>query len=78
MGETVLERNICFIDTPGNGSNGVAQHVVQFLESLLHRNASISAMNDSDLLGILSGSGGVQADVILYVIPPGKLTILHS
>lgn len=71
MGETVLERNLCFIDTPGimdlayipNASN----EVIQFVERLLRSNASLSSLSDGDLLSILSGNGGVQVDLIIYV-----------
>ncbi|KAJ9665467.1 hypothetical protein H2201_004349 [Coniosporium apollinis] len=67
-GDTVLERNLCFIDTPGqqsaDGNDVASEHV----ESLLHRNMSITSMSDGDLLSILSGGGGVQVDVVLYVV----------
>ncbi len=71
MGETVLERNLCFIDTPGiidfactpNACDGV----IQFVERLLRSNASLSSLSDGDLLSILSGDGGVQVDLIIYV-----------
>ena len=67
--DTVLERNICFIDTPAlpaNATSSAAHPLPQYMEALLHKNASISAMNDNDLLNVLCGSGGVQVDVVLY------------
>ncbi|KAF9635684.1 Cell division protein GTP binding protein [Lasiodiplodia theobromae] len=74
MGDTVLERNLCFVDTPGfdstNNSPAQMEPIVHYIESLLHRNASLSAMSDSDLLGILSGNGGVQVDVVFYMLKP--------
>ncbi|EKG18270.1 Cell division protein GTP binding protein [Macrophomina phaseolina MS6] len=75
-GETVLERNLCFVDTPGfdptKPAPAQAEPVVQYIESLLHRNASVTAMNDNDLLGILSGNGGVQVDVVFYMLRPSE------
>ena len=75
LGETVLERNICFIDSPGfdpsASSNFSERPLLRYLEDLLHRNASIGAMSDADLLGVLSGVGGVQVDVVLYVCQSG-------
>jgi len=68
--DTVLERNLCFVDTPGlskSSSTSQVDPVIQYIEALLHQNASISAMNDNDLLNVLTGNGGVQVDVVLYV-----------
>lgn len=73
-GDTVLERNLCFVDTPGFDPTKTAQiqtdPVVQYIESLLHRNASVTAMSDNELLSILSGNGGVQVDVVFYMLKP--------
>jgi len=69
MEDTVLERNICFVDTPAlptNANNSTPHPLPQYMEALLHKNASISAMNDNDLLNVLCGSGGVQVDVVIY------------
>lgn len=69
MEDAVLERNICFIDSPSlpaNASTSAVHPLTQYMEALLHKNASISAMNDNDLLNVLSGAGGVQIDVVLY------------
>jgi len=77
MGETVLERNICFIDTPGSSPTWTEEHVVRYVESLLHKNASITALSDSELMNTLSGSGGgVQVDVVIYVVPHGRLHLI--
>ncbi|OJD29333.1 cell division protein gtp binding protein [Diplodia corticola] len=72
MGDSVLERNLCFIDTPGidSTSNLRVDPIVQYIESLLQRNASLTAMSDSDLLGMLSGNGGVHVDVVFYMLKP--------
>ncbi|TID12924.1 hypothetical protein E6O75_ATG10108 [Venturia nashicola] len=69
LGDTVLERNICFIDTPGSSPTWTEEHVVRYIESLLLKNASITTLSDSELLNALSGSGGVQVDVVIYVVP---------
>ncbi|KAK7538749.1 uncharacterized protein J3D65DRAFT_343483 [Phyllosticta citribraziliensis] len=76
MGDTVLERNLCFVDTPGFDAPKTSQvqmdNVVQYVESLLHKNASITSMSDGDLLGILSGNGGFQIDVVFYLLKPSQ------
>ncbi|OCK77166.1 hypothetical protein K432DRAFT_127530 [Lepidopterella palustris CBS 459.81] len=74
IGDTVLERNLCFIDTPGYGKTASCIEdmdlVIDYIESLLRRNASIGAMSDGDLLAVLSGNGGVQVDVVFYLLSP--------
>lgn len=76
--DTVLERNICFVDTPGyiEGSSEEEDMslVVEYLESLLHQTASVTNMEDGDIIGVVSGSGGVLVDVVLYLLPPSKFT----
>lgn len=72
MSETVLERNICLIDTQGSSSTREEEHIVRYIESLLHKNASFTTLSDSELMNALSGSGGVQVDVVIYVVPHGR------
>ncbi|KAF2752053.1 hypothetical protein M011DRAFT_473331 [Sporormia fimetaria CBS 119925] len=70
--EAVLERNITFVDTPGFGASASCEEeqsrVVDYVESLLHQNASLATMEDSDVLGVISGNGGVQVDVVFYLL----------
>ncbi len=77
-GDVVLERNLCFIDTPGLESASGADFVNDHVESLLHRNMSITTMSEGDLLSILSGGGGIQVDVVLYVVSHRTLATLDE
>ncbi|KAF2632769.1 hypothetical protein BU25DRAFT_406078 [Macroventuria anomochaeta] len=74
--DTILERNICFVDTPGfmegNSEQEDMNLVVEYLESLLHQTASVTTMEDGDMVGVISGSGGILVDVVLYLLPPSK------
>jgi hypothetical protein len=74
--DAVLERNICFVDTPGftRGSTEKEEmeRVVEYVESLLYQTSSVTTMEDSDVLGVVSGSGGIAIDVVLYLLPPSK------
>lgn len=74
--DTVLERNICFVDTPGyvegSSEQGDMNLVVEYLESLLHQTASVTEMEDGELVGVISGSGGVLVDAVLYMLPPSE------
>ena len=65
MNEPVLERNVCFIDAQSDHS---LKNVVQHVEGLFWRNQSFTSYSDSELLSIFSGNGGVQVDVILYLL----------
>ncbi|KAI9687974.1 MAG: hypothetical protein M1820_010372 [Bogoriella megaspora] len=70
-GDMVLERNLCFIDTPGHTISKEqipsTDPVLEYIDHQLHRNAAITSMTDMELLSILSGNGGVQVDIVLYV-----------
>ncbi|KIW02567.1 uncharacterized protein PV09_06022 [Verruconis gallopava] len=76
MTETVLERNVCFIDTPGIETSSkmpVEKHaLVEYLETLFQKNVAMTEMSSADLLGVLSGAGGVQVDVVLYICEPAE------
>ena len=80
--DTVLERNICFVDTPGY-LDGSSEHedmnlVVEYVESLLHQTASVTNMEDGELVGLISGSGGILVDVVLYMLPPSEYRAYHG
>ena len=80
--DAVLERNICFVDTPGFGSGPTRaediDQVVSYVESLMYQTTSVTTLDDSDLVGVMSGSGGILVDVILYLLPPSKLSLQHD
>ncbi|KAL5373855.1 hypothetical protein DPSP01_012390 [Paraphaeosphaeria sporulosa] len=72
--DAVLERNICFVDTPGySGDASRAEdmgRVIDYVEGLLYQTTAVSSMEDNDLFGVISGSGGIAVDVVLYLLPP--------
>ncbi|EFW98894.1 heat shock protein [Grosmannia clavigera kw1407] len=71
LGDNVLDRNICFVDTPGySGQTSVMDAitpVVQYVESFLHRLRS-NALSDADLVSLLTGDGGLSIDVVFYLV----------
>ncbi|KAL1868659.1 hypothetical protein VTK73DRAFT_3575 [Phialemonium thermophilum] len=71
LGDTVLDRNICFVDTPGYGNRSSAVDaiipVVQYVESHLQRLRS-NSVSDADILTMLGGDGGAQVDVVFYMV----------
>lgn len=80
IGGTVLERNICFVDTPGYGeglsiTEGI-QAVVSYIEEQVAR--PFSAGTTSDLVSMMSGNGGTQVDVVLYLIGHGRMFSLKA
>lgn len=64
------------MDTPGySGDASKAEdigRVIDYLEGLLYQTTAVSSMDDSDLFGMISGSGGIAVDVVLYLLPPRK------
>ncbi|MCJ1437357.1 hypothetical protein MMC27_006744 [Xylographa pallens] len=70
-GDTVLERNVCFVDTPGYDSGTSVlesmDSVLHYIEAQMAKNTSFSNMSDIDLLSMLGGAGGFQVDVVLYL-----------
>jgi hypothetical protein len=71
MGDAVLERNLCFVDVSSVGIEPIVEYMVQQL-----RSGMVSASTASgDFLGLLSGRGGAQVDVILYLLSNGKTRV---
>ena len=69
MGDAVLERNICFVDV---SSSTETEAIVEYMVQQL-RSGIVSASGGSeDFVGLLSGRGGAQVDVILYLVSNGK------
>lgn len=74
LGDTVLDRNLCFVDTPGFSLTSsvhpteTTDSIVQYVESNL-RSLAANSLHDSDLLSLVSGDGGPQIDVLFYLIP---------
>ncbi|ELR05960.1 hypothetical protein VC83_08190 [Pseudogymnoascus destructans] len=71
MGDTVLERNLCFVDTPGY-SGGISSMecitpVMDYIQSQYERTVSAD-LSDGELISMLSGGGGSQIDAVFYVI----------
>ncbi|TLD33924.1 hypothetical protein PspLS_00432 [Pyricularia sp. CBS 133598] len=70
LGDVIINRNICFVDTVGYGGGAKALQdivpVVQYIESHLERMAS-NTLSDSDLANMIGGDGGPQVDVVLYL-----------
>lgn len=70
-GDSVLERNICFVDTPGYGRESSVMETimscVDYVESHLGKVAS-NELSDSALMNMLGGDGGYQVDACLYLI----------
>lgn len=68
MGDAVLERNLCFVDTSGIKSPSSAAH---YIEQQLLKTINSANQASSELTGLLSGKGGTQVDVVLYLVTHG-------
>ena len=75
LGDSVLDRNICFVDTPGYSGGSSAMETVtpvaQYVESYLQRLCSPS-LGDLELLNLVGGDGGSHVDVVFYLVSNSK------
>ncbi|GAD92632.1 conserved hypothetical protein [Paecilomyces variotii No. 5] len=76
LGDVVLERNLCFVDSPGTGLTRAAQTdlVIQYMHQQLVRAMAAFDSVNADLQGMLGGNGGSQVDAILYLISEDTLS----
>ena len=75
MGDAVLERNICFVDTAHNRSASFAAH---YIEQQLAKTIHCANQATAELTSLLSGNGGTQVDLVLYLVSYGKCTYLFE
>lgn len=76
IGDVVLERNICFVDTQANLLDPAAQtdSIVQYIHQQLLRAMTSLNSFDHDFQNMLAGNGGTQVDAVLYLISEDTLT----
>ncbi|PGH09360.1 hypothetical protein GX51_00803 [Blastomyces parvus] len=76
MGDVVLERNLCFVDT-ACGTLGLldqAECIVQYINRQFQRAVNALDSVNTDLQGLLSGNGGSQVDAILYLVSEDSMS----
>ncbi|KAF2721818.1 hypothetical protein K431DRAFT_284501 [Polychaeton citri CBS 116435] len=66
-GDNVLDRNLCFIDTPAADDSQTCEDIQSYVETLLRRNATMHDMTESEVLHLMTGEGGVLVDVVLFL-----------
>ncbi|EMC94593.1 hypothetical protein BAUCODRAFT_35824 [Baudoinia panamericana UAMH 10762] len=67
IGDGVLERNVCFTDTVGISKDSGARTVLEYFNNTLRRTLNMQKMSDSEVIGMLSGEGGVHVDAVLWL-----------
>lgn len=74
IGEIVLERNLCFVDTPATSLSraGQTDAITQYMRQQLQRATIAVTGSGVDFQNLLAGNGGTQVDAILYLISPGE------
>ncbi|EFE44070.1 conserved hypothetical protein [Trichophyton verrucosum HKI 0517] len=70
LGDVILERNLCFVDTFAGSKNADQQTevIIQYMNKQFTRAVSAVRSVTTDFQGLLCGNGGPQVDVILYLI----------
>jgi hypothetical protein len=69
MGDTVLDRNLCFVDS---SSHDLCNTVSEYMTFQLQRAVKAPAEANSDFASLLSGGGGSQVDVVFYMLSKGQ------
>ena len=75
MGDSVLERNLCFVDT---SSSRELDHIIHYAEQQLTKAIDATSTGQHDFAALLGGRGGSQVDVVLYLVSNGKQDIGSS
>lgn len=66
----MLERNVCFVEA---ASSARTDGIIHYIEQQLQRAINSCNFYDHDFSGLLSGRGGSQVDVILYLLTQRQL-----
>lgn len=72
--DSMLERNLTFVDTPALDTIEHISQISQYFKSSLIRTANPDRLNDIELLNLMSGEGGSQIDVVLYLLEPAQVS----
>lgn len=74
MDDIVLERNLCFVDTPATSINRAEQTdaILHYVHQQLYRAIAAFDSPNGDFQNMLAGNGGSQVDAIIYLISQGK------
>lgn len=73
MGDLVLERNICFVDTSHDRDATLA---TAYIKQQLQKSLLTTGNGSTEMTSLLSGFGGSQVDLVLYLVSHGKLHCL--
>ncbi|KGO47021.1 hypothetical protein PEX1_027320 [Penicillium expansum] len=76
IGEIVLERNLCFVDTPATNLSpaGQSDAIGQYMRQQFFRATNALSGSSVDFQNLLAGNGGSQVDAILYLISNDTLS----
>ncbi|KAI7304987.1 hypothetical protein KC315_g14900 [Hortaea werneckii] len=79
VGEGLLQRNICFLDTPGLSDDVEAQQVLRCFDQTIMRTLHLEKLTDSELTGLLGGEGSsTLVDVVLWIFDPVAIKDLET
>lgn len=71
MGDVVLERNLCFVDTPASRVEQT-DAIVYYMHQQLVRAIAAPDSSNVDFQNMLAGNGGSQVDAVIYLISQGR------
>jgi hypothetical protein len=76
IGEIVLERNLCFVDTANSSRASQTDTTTQYMRQQFLRATNALTSSSVDFQNLLAGNGGSQVDAILYLISNGTTVLV--
>lgn len=76
VGDTILERNLTFVDTIGYEVEELAESLlVRNVEGCAVRSIDTVSMSESEVLHMISGRGSLQVDAVLFMFGKGRFLL---
>lgn len=75
-GDIVLERNLCFVDTPATSTSRAEQTdaILHYVHQQLFRAIAAIDSPNGDFQNMLAGNGGSQVDAVVFLISQGAFS----
>jgi hypothetical protein len=70
--DTILERNLCFVDPPPANDSAETDSLANYIVDSFWRHDTHTDLTDAEKLNLLSGKGGSLVDLVLYIFYDGR------
>jgi hypothetical protein len=73
-GDNILERNLCFIDTPGITEELTQADVFKYIQQTFIHFDTQTDLSNLERLNLISGKGSPLVDVVLFLFSDGEVS----